>query len=296
MRTLEWGSRTYIMGIINITPDSFSGDGVMVGGDLVADSLQIAEGFIRDGADILDLGAESSRPGAQPVPLEEEKQRLMPVLKAIRQAFPDILISVDTCKAQTADACLSSGADWINDIYGLKGDPQMARVVADHHASVIIMHNRSQAAAVADHDRLGRSYQAADYGDIIHDIREDLNVSLQIAGEAGIPAGSIILDPGLGFGKSVAHNLEIINRLGELREAGCPLLIGPSRKSFIGLTLDLPVEERLEGTAAVVAIGIAHGADIIRVHDIHPMARVARMADAIIRKTGQAVQPDHPAA
>ena len=288
MRKLAWGSRTYIMGIMNITPDSFSGDGVMTDGNLVDRSLRLAEDFILDGADILDLGAESSRPGALPVPLEEEMRRLLPALQAVRSTFPEILISIDTGKAQTADACLSSGADWINDIFGMKGDPQMAQVVASHQAGVIIMHNRSQAAAVADHDRLGRSYQAADYSDVIRDIREDLAVSLWIAREAGIPTEAVILDPGLGFGKSVAHNLEILNRLGELRDAGCPLLIGPSRKSFIGLTLDLPVEERLEGTAAAVAIGIARGADIIRVHDVRPMVRVARMTDAIVRNPGQA--------
>ncbi len=281
MRTLEWGSRTYIMGIINITPDSFSGDGVMVGGDLVSDSIQLAEDFIRNGADILDLGAESSRPGAQPVPFEEEKQRLLPALQAIRRAFPDILISVDTCKAQTADACLSSDADWINDIYGLKGDPQMARVVADYNAGVIIMHNRSQAAAVADHDRLGRSYRAADYGDVIRDIREDLDASLQIAHEAGISPGSIVLDPGLGFGKSVAHNLEILNRLGELRDAGCPLLIGPSRKSFIGKSLGLPVEERLAASIAAGVLAAWNGAKIVRVHDVKETVHAIGMVDRI---------------
>jgi dihydropteroate synthase len=273
------------MGIINITPDSFSGDGVMAHGDMVSGSLQMAEDFIRDGVDILDLGAESSRPGAQPVPVKQEMKRLLPALKAIRHEFPEIIISIDTCKAQTADACLDSGADWINDIFGLKSDEELAHTVADRQAGIIMMHNRSQAAAVVDHARLGRSYHAADYGDVIMDIRKDLDDSMQIARSAGVSTDAIILDPGLGFGKSVAHNLEILNRLNELKDVGFPLLIGPSRKSFIGLTLDLPVEERLEGTAAAVAIGIARGADIIRVHDVQAMVRVARMTDAIVRNT-----------
>ena len=281
---LVWGKKTYVMGIINLTPDSFSGDGVMVSGDPIQHALAQAEEFIRDGADILDLGAESSRPGAQPVTAEAELDRLLPVLNEIKARELPALISVDTWKAEVAEACLQSGADWINDIWGLRADAHLAEVIARYKATVVLMHNRSQSAAVRDLGTLGSSYQGADYADLIPDIITDLSASMRIAREAGIEKERIILDPGIGFGKTVAQNLTLINRLDEFKTLGCPLLIGPSRKSFIGQVLDLPVDQREEGTAAAVAIGIARGADIIRVHNVRMMARVAKLADAIVRK------------
>ena len=280
---LVWGKKTYVMGIINLTPDSFSGDGVMVSADPIHQALSQAEEFIRDGADILDLGAESSRPGAQPVTAKEEWERLLPVLSEIKARVLPALISVDTWKADVAEACLETGADWINDIWGLRADARLAEVIARYKATVVMMHNRSQSAAVRDLGTLGSSYQGADYNDLIPDIKSDLTVSMRIAKEAGIEKERIILDPGIGFGKTVAQNLALINHLDEFKTLGCPLLIGPSRKSFIGQILDLPVEEREEGTAAAVAVGIARGADIIRVHNVKMMARVAKLADAIVR-------------
>ena len=281
---LVWGKKTYVMGIINLTPDSFSGDGVLVSGDPIQQALAQAEEFIRDGADILDLGAESSRPGAQPVTAEEELDRLLPVLSEIKARGLPALISVDTWKAEVAEACLQAGADWINDIWGLRADARLAEVIARYKATVVLMHNRSQSAAVRDLGTLGSSYQGANYNDLIPDIKADLTASMRNAQDAGIEKGRIILDPGIGFGKTVAQNLALINQLDEFKTLGCPLLIGPSRKSFIGQILDLPVDQREEGTAAAVAIGIARGADIIRVHNVKMMARVAKMADAITRK------------
>ncbi len=279
-----WGARTYVMGILNLTPDSFSGDGLLAQGDALKAALAQAEGFINDGADILDLGAESSRPGAEPVSAEEELKRLLPVLKEIKSRDLKAIISVDTWKADVAEACLDAGADWINDIWGLRADERLAGVIARHQAGAVIMHNRSQPGAVHDLGALGRSYQGAQYADLIPEVKADLQASLEIALEAGITMERIILDPGLGFGKTVAQNLALINHLDEFKALGCPLLIGPSRKSFIGQILDLPAAEREEGTAAAVAIGIARGADIIRVHNVRLMARVAKMADAITRE------------
>ena len=281
---LTWGKKTWVMGIINLTPDSFSGDGIYAEADPQQRALAQAEEFIHDGADILDLGAESSRPGAQPVTAEEELKRLLPALLEIKSRGLNALISVDTWKAETADACLEAGADWINDIWGLRADTRLAQVIARHQATVVLMHNRSHSGAVRDLGALGSSYSGSEYADLIPDIMTDLNVSIRIAREAGIAEKRIILDPGIGFGKTVAQNLALINDLKKIKKMGYPLLIGPSRKSFIGQVLNLPVEEREEGTAAAVAIGIAHGADIIRVHNVKLMARVAHMADAIVRK------------
>ena len=282
-RVPAWGKRTYIMGVLNLTPDSFSGDGLLNGPDPLMRALQQAQQFAAQGADILDLGAESSRPGSQPVSAAQELERLLPILEGVRAALPNMLISVDTCKAEVADACLQAGADWINDIWGLRADPQLAQVIGAHQAVAVLMHNRSRADAVKDLGELGISYAAAGYSDFIEDVRSDLAVSLELARAAGIARERIILDPGIGFGKSLEQNLALINRLDAFKALGCPLLIGPSRKSFIGQVLDLPVNEREEGTAAALAVGIARGADIVRVHNVGMMARVVRMADAIVR-------------
>lgn len=278
-----WGERTYVMGILNLTPDSFSGDGLVAGEDLITRALAQADEFLKAGADILDLGAESSRPGSQPVPAETELERLLPVLKTLREKDLPAIISVDTWKSKVAEECLKAGANWINDIWGLKADPQMAAVIADHKAGVVLMHNRSRPASVKDLGNLGKSYEGSDYADFMGSIRSELQQSIEIARSAGIQDEKIVLDPGIGFGKSQEQNLGLINHLDELISLGFPLLVGPSRKSFIGQVLDLPVEEREEGTAAAVAVSILRGADIVRVHDIKPMVRVVRMTDAIVR-------------
>jgi dihydropteroate synthase/2-amino-4-hydroxy-6-hydroxymethyldihydropteridine diphosphokinase len=285
----HWGERTYVMGILNITPDSFSGDGLLQQANPADATIAQAQQFIQDGAHILDLGAESSRPGSSTVSAQEEIERIRPALDKLRQANLEAIISVDTYKAESAEFSLHNGAHWINDIWGLKADPELAGVIAAHHAGVVIMHNRSHWQQVQNLGELGSTYSADHYDDIIDDIKNELGQSLEIAVKAGIVQGKIILDPGIGFGKNLADNLAILNRLEEIKKMGFPLLIGPSRKSFIGQVLDLPVEERLEGTAAAVALGIAHGADIVRVHDVRAMARVARMSDAIIGR-------NHPAA
>ena len=280
--TLAWGERTYVMGILNATPDSFSGDGLLAHPSPPA-HLPQGDGLGVRGADILDVGGESTRPGAQPVSAEEELRRILPVIRAILVEFPDALISVDTCKAIVAEEALKAGACIVNDVWGLRADPDLARVAAAHHAALVLMHNRSNPASLEVRERLGNAYTGAQYQDLLADVKRELMDSVQIARSAGISGERIILDPGIGFGKTVEQNLELINRLDEIRALGFPVLLGPSRKSFIGYTLDLPPDQRLEGTAAAVAIGIARGADIVRVHDVEAMVRVARMTDAIVR-------------
>jgi dihydropteroate synthase len=284
--TLIWGARTYVMGILNITPDSFSGDGLMAaaGGDVVPFAVEQARRFVADGADILDIGGESTRPGSKPVPAEEEIERVVPVIAALAAENIDAVISVDTSKAVVAEAALQAGANWINDVWGLRADDQLAAVGARHQATVVLMHNRSRPNEIEVQQRLGGVYIGAVYQDLLAEVRQELLDSVALAHAAGIPDERIILDPGIGFGKTVAHNLELIDRLDVIRALGYPVLLGPSRKSFIGYTLDLPPDQRQEGTAAAVAVGIVRGADIIRVHDVTAMARVARMTDAILRK------------
>ena len=280
---LDFGRKTYVMGILNLTPDSFSGDGLLQEDLTLADALAQARAFRAAGADILDIGGESTRPGSQPVPAEEELARVLPVVRALAEET-DAVISVDTSKAQVARECLRAGADWINDVWGLRADPDLAGVCARAGAPVVLMHNRSNPASAEVRERLGGRYVGMKYTDLMADVRRELLESVALARAAGILDRSIILDPGIGFGKTVEQNLELIDRLGEFRALGFPLLLGPSRKSFIGYTLDLPPAERLEGTAAAAAVGIARGADIIRVHDVGPLARVARMSDAIVRR------------
>ncbi len=283
--TFNWATRTYVMGILNITPDSFSGDGLLDHAGTVEAALAQARQFVEAGADILDVGGESTRPGSTPVSAEDELDRVMPVIRAVRAEL-QVLISVDTYKARVAEAALAAGANLVNDVWGLRADPGLASVVADHQAPVILMHNRSQPANAEVRERLGGRYVGVEYEDLIEDVRRELLESVALARAAGIPDAHIILDPGIGFGKTVRQNLALINRLDEIRSLGFPLLLGPSRKSFIGYTLDLPPGERVEGTAAAVAIGISRGADIVRVHDVAQLVRVARMTDAIIRERG----------
>lgn len=287
--TFNWGAHTYVMGILNITPDSFSGDGLLSPPDSKENvrgkggALEQARSFILSGADILDIGGESTRPGSEPVGPEAEMERVIPVVQALSQKFPDTLISIDTYKAAVAEAALKAGAHIVNDVWGLRADPALAGVAAKHNAPVILMHNRSNPASVEVRAQLGHAYIGAEYDDLLADVKRELMDSVKLAKQAGIPDEHIILDPGIGFGKTVAHNLELIRRLDEVRELGYPVLLGPSRKSFIGFTLDLPADQRVEGTAAAVCVGITRGADIIRVHDVEHMVRVAKMTDAIVR-------------
>jgi dihydropteroate synthase len=276
------------MGILNLTPDSFSGDGLLAptppSADTDGSALEQARRFLLAGADILDIGGESTRPGSQPVDAEEEIRRVLPAIHEIMGEFPEALISIDTYKADVAEAALQSGACMVNDVWGLRADARLAGVVASHKIPVVLMHNRSKPASVEVRERLGKAYIGAEYQDLLEDVKRELLESVALARLAGIPDERILLDPGIGFGKSVGQNLELIDRLDEIRALGFPLLLGPSRKSFVGFTLDLPPDQRLEGTAAAVAIGIDRGADIVRVHDVEAMARVARMTDAIVRR------------
>ena len=296
--TFDWGSRTYVMGILNITPDSFSGDGLLssspfraersaseveAGGAGESHALAQAKEFLADGADILDVGGESTRPGSQPVNAEDEMGRVIPAIEAIAKEFPDALISIDTYKATVAEEAFKAGAQILNDVWALRADPQLASVAAAFRVPVILMHNRSNPASVEVREQLGNAYIGSEYEDLIEDVKRELLISVELAKKAGVEGSHIILDPGIGFGKTREHNLELINRLDEIRALGYPVLLGPSRKSFIGFTLDLPADQRVEGTAATIAIGIARGADIIRVHDVKEMARVAKMTDAIVR-------------
>ena len=279
-----WGTRTYMMGILNVTPDSFSGDGLMQAADVLDAALRQAEGFLHEGADILDVGGESTRPGAQQVGEEKELARVIPIIEALSREFPEALISVDTYKARVAQQALAAGARWINDIWGLRADPDIGKVAAAFQAPIVLMHNRMQAGSAELEERLGGRIVGVQYDDLLGDICTELLESVDLAHQQGIPDELIILDPGIGFGKTVPQNLELLNRLDAIKALGYPVLVGPSRKSFIGYTLDLPPEERLEGTAAAVALSIDRGADIVRVHDVGVMARVARMTDAIIRR------------
>ncbi len=280
---LAWGSRTFVMGVINVTPDSFSGDGLAARGDPVEAALVQARAYAAAGADILDVGGESTRPGSAPVGEAEELARVIPAVRAIAAEL-DVILSIDTYKAKVAAAALDAGADWVNDVWGLRGDPALALVAAEHTAPVILMHNRSKPADAELQSRLGGRYVGVKYDNLVANVRRELLESVALAHAAGIPDERIILDPGIGFGKTVEQNLELVDRLGEIRALGYPLLLGASRKGFIGYTLDLPVDQRVEGTAAAVAVGIARGADIVRVHDVAAMVRVARMTDAIVRR------------
>lgn len=288
---ITWGEKTYVMGILNLTPDSFSGDSILLHNDPVQFAMEKAKEFVAEGAHILDLGAESSRPGSVPISAKDELQRLIPVIQAIKKEKIPALLSIDTYKAEVAEACLAMGADWINDIWALQNDPRIASVVAQYDIPVVLMHNRSAFGAVETDQRLGSSYEADKYNDFLNDMIHDLQAIADNAIRAGVRAENIILDPGIGFGKTVTQNLQLINYLDRIKAIGYPILIGPSRKSFIGKILDLPVEERLEGTAAAIALGIMRGADVIRVHDVRSMARVAAMTDALLRASGQEDRP-----
>jgi dihydropteroate synthase len=262
-REFRWGERTFIMGVLNVTPDSFSGDGL--GGDIAA-TLAQARRLVAEGADILDVGGESTRPESSPVSADEELNRVIPVIEKLAKEIT-VPISIDTYKPDVARRALEAGAGMINDIWGLRRNTELALVAAEWGVPLVIMANQRETT----------------YDQIVPEVISTLKRGIDLAQDAGVARENIIIDPGIGFGKTLKGNLEIIRRLGELKELGRPILLGTSRKSMIGMVLDLPPEQRLEGTAATIALGIAGGTDIIRVHDVLEMGRVARMSDAIIR-------------
>jgi dihydropteroate synthase len=268
---LELGKRTLIMGIVNITPDSFSGDGLYKRYSIKSVLMHIDE-LIRDGADIIDIGGESTRPGSEPISVRQEINRIIPIIKNLARRI-NVPISVDTYKAEVAKEALYAGASLVNDIMGLRGNSAMARVVAEFDAPIILMHIKGKPRTMQHNPR---------YRSLISEIRSELYKSVQKAVEFGIDKEKTIIDPGIGFGKTPAHNLQIISRLSELKSLDRPILIGCSRKSFIGNILNLPVQERLMGTAASVALAIAGGAHIVRVHDVKLMRQVAEITDAVI--------------
>ena len=287
-REFVWGERTYVMGIVNVTPDSFSGDGMAddeVGLSEVALQRVVAQArsFAEEGADFIDVGGESTRPGSKPVTAEIEASRVLPAIKAIR-ALTEIPISVDTYRASVAARALDLGADMVNDVWGLQMDPSLGELVAERSVPIILMHNRSRPKDAAQEQRLGGRYVGVKYDDLLGDILSELGAQVSQAEGVGIVRERIIVDPGIGFGKTVEQNLSLLNRAGELRSLGLPILLGPSRKSFIGYTLQLPPDERVEGTTAAIAVGIVrNGVDIIRAHDVRSAVRAARMTDAIVR-------------
>jgi dihydropteroate synthase len=266
---LYWGTRTYIVGIINTSPDSFSGDGL---GDIDM-ALSRAELMAAEGADIIDVGGESTRPGSQPIPLEEEIKRVIPVLDRLNKRIP-LPLSIDTYKLEVAQRALDAGASMINDIWGLKRDSRLAALAAQRGVPIILMSNQRDVSPL--HDIV--------FPDIMSTIMQDLRKSVEKALSMNVPWENIIIDPGPGFGKTPQQNLEVLRRLDELQEFKLPLLLGTSRKSYIGQVLGLPEGDRLEGTAAAIAIGITKGVDMVRVHDVKEMARLCKMADAIIRR------------
>ncbi len=260
-RCFDVQNHTYVMGILNVTPDSFSDGGQWLEKDK---ALYRVETMLEEGMDILDVGGESTRPGHVVVSAEEEIARVVPVIEAIKSRF-DVAISLDTYKAEVANAGIKAGVDMINDIWGLRKEPEMARVIAESNVSCCLMHNRKD----------------AKYMDLLSDMVIDLQESVKLALEAGISKSKIILDPGIGFGKAYVDNLQVLGALDTFKQLGYPLLLGTSRKSVIGLTLDLPVEERLEGTLVTTVMAVLNGYAFVRVHDIKENIRTIRMAEAI---------------
>ncbi len=261
-RLFEWGSRTYVMGIVNVSPESFSGDGL----SSVSAAVEQAKRLVAEGADIIDVGGQSTRPNFEELGVEQEIQRVVPAVRAIVEAV-EVPVSVDAYRADVAEAALRAGANIVNDIWGLRHDTAMPRMVAAWGVPAIAMHNQR-----------GRAFH-----DVIGDIRAGFEETLALAHDAGLPKDRIILDPGFGFGWTAAHSLEMLRRLAELYDLGFPLLIGTSRKSAVGAALALPEDQREWGTAATVALAIANGADLVRVHNVGAMAQVARMTDAVVR-------------
>jgi dihydropteroate synthase len=266
--TFAWGERTFVMGIINVTPDSFSNDGLLAGSaEPIEAALATGLRMVAEGADILDVGGESTRPGHEPVDANEERARVVPIVAALRAALPGTPLSIDTTKVVVAEAALAAGADLINDVWGVGADDSMARLAADHGVPLLIMHNRAEAR----------------YTSFIPEVIADLEHAIERALKLGVGWDDLIIDPGFGFGKTSDHNLELMRELASLRLLGRPILLGTSRKSTLGLVLDLPAADRLEATLATTALGIAAGVDLVRVHDVTANVRAARMTDAIVR-------------
>jgi dihydropteroate synthase len=267
--TFRWGERTYVMGILNVTPDSFSGDGLLASptADPVEAAVAAGRRMVDEGADLLDIGGESTRPGHEPVGLDEERRRVVPVVAALREALPEIPLSVDTTKPAVAEAALAAGADLINDVWGVGDDDALPRLAADHGVPLVVMHNRAEAR----------------YTTFLPELIADLQRAIERALRLGVRWDDLIVDPGFGFGKTAEHNLELMRELGSLRMLGRPILLGTSRKSTLGRILDLPATERLEATLATTALGIAAGVDLVRVHDVEANVRAARISDAVVR-------------
>ena len=270
----RWGERTYVMGIINVSPDSFSGDGASDIETAVAQACR----FVEEGADILDIGGESTRPGSSPITVEEEVRRVIPVIEKLAERI-NVPISIDSYKYEVARQALDSGASIINDQWGLKTEPKLAALAAKRNFPIILMSNQRDRGGYD----AGVGRDTANYHDVMVEVITSLRNSVNLAQQAGVPKENIIIDPGIGFGKTWQQDIEIIRRLKELEALGLPVLVGASRKSLIKMVLNLPASQRVEGTAATVAISIANGADIVRVHDVKQMARVCKMTDAIVR-------------
>ncbi len=267
-RVFAWGTRTFIVGILNMTPDSFSGDGLLAaGGDPVAAALVLARRLVDEGADLIDVGGESSRPGHVAVDAVAETGRVVPVIRALREALPGVPLSIDTTKPSVAAAALDAGANLLNDVWGVAEDDGLARVAAERGIPLVLVHNRAQARYTA----------------LMAEIVADLQRAVDRAVGAGVPRERLIVDPGFGFGKAPPHNVALLRDLAALRLLGRPILLGTSRKSTLGKVLDLPPDERGEATIATTVLCIAAGVDLVRVHDVRPNVRAARMADAVVR-------------
>ena len=263
-RHFDWGSRTYVMGIVNVTPDSFSGDGLDDNLDAAVTQGML---MVREGADFLDVGGESTRPGHEPITVEEEIRRTEQVVARLARES-GVPVSIDTYKLEVAEAAVAAGASIVNDVWGLQRSPRIADLAARHGCALVAMHNQD-----------GTEYA----GDLIAEIKRVMAAATDAAIVAGVPRERVLIDPGIGFGKTADHNWEVLHRLHELTELGQPILIGTSRKSFIGKLLDLPVQDRVEGTAATVAAAVLRGVDVVRVHDVRLMTRVVKVADRISR-------------
>jgi dihydropteroate synthase len=271
-RAFAWGERTFVMGIVNVTPDSFSGDGLLAVGDPVVAAVEQGSRMVADGADLLDVGGESTRPGHAAVDAAEEARRVVPVVAGLRAALPDVPLSIDTTKPSVAAAALDAGAGLVNDIWGVAVDDPLMRLAADRGVPIVLMHNRAEPR----------------YDDLVAEVVDDLRRAVERAVRAGVPFESVVVDPGIGFGKTADHNVALLRDLGALRALGRPIVLGASRKSTLGRILDLPPAERVEATVATTALGIAAGVDVVRVHDVRENVRAARVADAIIRGTWRA--------
>jgi dihydropteroate synthase len=267
-RTVRWGERTLVMGIVNVTPDSFSGDGLLGrAGDPLALAVEQARQMVAEGADMLDVGGESTRPGHRRVGADEERERVVPVVAALHAALPEVPISIDTTRPSVASAALEAGGALLNDIWGVAADDGLIRVAAERSVPIVLMHNRAEAR----------------YDDVVAEVITELGLAVGRAVGAGIPRERVIVDPGFGFGKTPEQNLAILRHLAALRALGCPILLGTSRKSTLGRLLDLPPDDRIEATLATTVLAVAAGVDVVRVHDVRANVRVARVADAIVR-------------